>query len=423
MEIQTNNINDKLNEIPNYLYKGVVIDYQTLKNYHFFGIELTPPYEPLIDSNGRKVVGDGNEYGIYMSDNLKVARDYYGNSNTMHRNTTLVGSPTIGNNPGQTLSIPSVGIVYKINSRGINAHRPWITSYLKALENNGTEGREFIAEVIPPQNYNVVNIMIGRDFLHDEEFVECTNISLAEKQTKEKMEMRKYRLELFANELKTIPLDKTRTFTEREQIIFRDIFGENGIKFSNSNDIDISKADGIIKYLITKYYNGHLSKMDLDSLIYVEQLKDKLSKSPYPENIDSILAILSNDIKENINRRNAFVERKKINGEFANTRNFDLKNKRMNEVYNIVLDCLAKTQQQYPHNNSYETVSPEMDDFKESDLFEDVLFSELYRKYGYDEASEQEQRDFIRKYLETFDSKCNEIVETSEIDDRPRKGR
>jgi len=140
-------------------------------------------------------------------------------------------------------------------------------------------------------------------------------------------------LELFANELRTLPPEKIRTFAETEQMIFRDIFGEGGVKFTLPNKIDVSKVDGIIKYLISKFYNGHLSKIDWNSLIYIEQLKSKLYKSGSPQNVDSILEILSNDIAENVARRNAFIERKTNNGETANTRAFDLRNQQMNEIY------------------------------------------------------------------------------------------
>jgi len=425
MKIQNTSINDKLDKIPDILYRGVVIDYETLKNYRFFGVELRPPYKPSLDNQGRKIVGDGNEYGVYMSDNLIVAEKYYANSNTQNKNIPLLNSPKLQHN--EVLSIPSVGIVYTINSKGINARQPWITTGLRGQYNNGIDGHELIADSIPPQNYAVSRIMIGRDYLHDDELVECTDILLAEKQTKEKVEMRKYRLELFANELRTLPPEKIRTFAETEQMIFRDIFGEGGVKFTLPNKIDVSKVDGIIKYLISKFYNGHLSKIDWNSLIYIEQLKSKLYKSGSPQNVDSILEILSNDIAENVARRNAFIERKTNNGETANTRAFDLRNQQMNEIYNIVLNCQEKTklnQQTHNADSGHEQAnSPEMDDFKESDLFKDELFGKLYRKYGYDTASEQEQQEFIRKYLESFRSKHIENVETNEMVDRPRKGR
>lgn len=48
---------------------------------------------------------------------------------------------------------------------------------------------------------------------------------------------------------------------------------------------------------------------------------------------------------------------------------------------------------------------------------------EMMKKYGYDTASEQEQQDFIRKYLETFSSENIENVDPDEMVDRPRKGR
>lgn len=348
MKIELSDINDRLDAIPNVLYRGIVIDYETLKNYHFSGVQLTPPYEPLIDNQGRKVVGDGNEYGVYMTDNLKVAKDYYANSSNKSKNNSLIKDLEINH---QILSIPSVGIVYTINTRGLEVRRPFITPGLTSHYNNGIVGHEFISDSIPPENYTVSQIMIGRDFLHDEELIECSNILLAEKQTREKVEIRKYRLELFVNELSAISLEKIKHFTEKEQIIFRDIFGENGAKFILERDVDFSQSKGIIQYLINKFYNGHLSKTDWDSLAYIEELKSKLYKTQYPQNTDNILEILSNEIAENYARRKSFIERKKNNGEIANTRSFDIRTMRMNKIYNIILACQELTKSNRQDND------------------------------------------------------------------------
>lgn len=67
--------------------------------------------------------------------------------------------------------------------------------------------------------------------------------------------------------------------------------------------------------------------------------------------------------------------------------------------------------------------SPEMDDFKESDLFEDEVFSELYRKYGLATVSEQERQDFIEKYLENMYGKNKEDIDVVEEVESSRRSR
>ena len=76
------------NDRPEYLYRGMCIKYEDLKNFTFSGIDMELPYEPYIDSQGNKTVHDGNEYGIYMSDNPKVAKSVYGNAS--HKKGTFL---------------------------------------------------------------------------------------------------------------------------------------------------------------------------------------------------------------------------------------------------------------------------------------------------------------------------------------------
>lgn len=157
-----------------------------------------------------------------------------------------------------------------------------------------------------------------------------------------------------------------------------------------------------------------------DPILYLEDL---LSKKTLP--IQGIVAVFKNhpqlyaQYKEEIDglfeRKYYTIDQTQINAfkTICSRLNFEV------PLNNSHLNVNSASMQQ----NQTIVSSPEMDDFKESDLFEDEVFSELYRKYGYDMASEQEQQDFIRRYLETFGSKNIENVETSEMVDRPRKGR
>ena len=63
---------------PSVLYRGIKVDYNSLQNFKFFGVDLKVNYAPIINQYGRKTVTDGNEYGVYMSDNLNKVTSAYG---------------------------------------------------------------------------------------------------------------------------------------------------------------------------------------------------------------------------------------------------------------------------------------------------------------------------------------------------------
>ena len=64
---------------PNILYRGIVLTNEQIKNEQWYNSDIHVPYDPLIDEYGRKVVKDGNEYGVYMTDNLEMVLTAYGN--------------------------------------------------------------------------------------------------------------------------------------------------------------------------------------------------------------------------------------------------------------------------------------------------------------------------------------------------------
>ena len=63
---------------PSVLYRGLKVDYNSLQNFEFSGVDLKVNYAPIIDQYGRKTVTDGNEYGVYMSDHLSIVTSPYG---------------------------------------------------------------------------------------------------------------------------------------------------------------------------------------------------------------------------------------------------------------------------------------------------------------------------------------------------------
>lgn len=322
--------------IPTTLYRGVVIDYDKLQDFSFYGIDLKPYGEPIIDKEGRKLIGDGNEFGIYMTDYQPMAYSAYGNA---HGGKTLSKTIKIGNT-GEFIQIPSVGICYQIDTKGIDVRRPWISSALKGHYNNGFIGDEYITDFIPSQNITVTRIQIGSDFLHSEEFIDASDIKQAEVVTKEKVEARKKRLEDLLHFLETLPPFKRATLASLEKQILIDIFGEDGIRYKKEEDIDLSNASGILTSLMFSCYHQNSQTIDFKTMHYFEQLKRRLASNPSSNSVDTLLELVENDKAMNTQKRDNFIARKKEHGEEPITTVFT----NNDAMYNRILDSIASIQ-------------------------------------------------------------------------------
>lgn len=330
---------------PKFLYRGVVIGYNDLKEFKFFGVDLKPYKDPLIDSQGRKTVGDGNEYGLYMTDNQSMVYGAYGD--VRNDGTPIKPSFEVGFPPTR-ISIPYIGVAYKISTENIDFRKPWIAKSLTGHYNNGFEGDEYITEVVPSGEYEVIRIKIATDFLHDSEEIDVSNIEAADKELRNKMEMRRYRLELLADTISKMTATKRSQIGESEKMVLKDIFGENGIRYVNQNSIDISSTSGVIKYLMTSYYNNSQNDIDFKNLTYLESIKSKLLKSNNEDNIDALVDIILEDIKVNLSNRASFIDRKKEAGAEIKTDAFD----RKNQLYKDMLVQISKIRgNQSNHSN------------------------------------------------------------------------
>lgn len=306
-----------------FLYRGVVIGYNDLKDFKFFGVDLKPYKAPLIDDQGRQTVEDGNEYGLYMTDNKSMVYSAYG---SVHNGGTKINSSIQIGFPPTSISIPNIGISYKISTKKIEMRKPWIVSHLTGHYNNGFKGDEYITDVVPSGEYEISRIEIGSDFLHASEELDVSDIKKAEEELKNKMDMRKYRLELFVDTISKMPAPKRAQIGEFERAAFRDIFGENGVRYIDRNSIDVSNPSGVIKYLISVYYNNSQSDIDFKNLVYIESVKNRLLRSDNPQSIDTIVSIISTDIDDNLLKRTNFIDRKKSEGVEIKTDSFDARN-------------------------------------------------------------------------------------------------
>lgn len=151
---------------PQFVYRGVIVPFSDYSEINTDD-DLVPPHPPKIDENGRETVDDGNEYGVYMTDNEQMALDVYGNPE--HGRGKEIGTIRAGLGGTIVVKEPSMGLVYKINTEGIDVHKPWITGYLEGHYNNGYQGDEWVVERVPKDQCEIERLLMGSDLLHDEE--------------------------------------------------------------------------------------------------------------------------------------------------------------------------------------------------------------------------------------------------------------
>ena len=314
-------------EKPPILYRGVKIRYELLKNYEFIGKEMKPPYPPQFDEEGRKIVGDGNEYGVYMTDYDIVARDAYAavsiNDGTPLNNTVMFGYDR------SITMLPSVGIVYKINTNGLDVHIPRIASYLKGHYNNGMGGDEWIAESVPAENYSIDTVELGEDTLHKSEMLDVTNIELMKIELLRKIEQRKERLELFEKKIEEIPRHERYILDSSKIETLKSIYKLNGIMDVNIDSFEPQTTSDYLKYLMAVTYSKNKENIDFNTLCYIQTLNSKLKTET---SISDLMEMINKDIENKDEKRESFIKRKEESGEKYTTAGFDRKNTMYSEL-------------------------------------------------------------------------------------------
>ncbi len=280
---------------PEYLYRGMCIRYEDFKDFIFSGVDMELPYEPYIDEQGRKTVHDGNEYGIYMSDNPKVVKHAYGNS-TNTGSGTYINPPLIIGGRNDYVMIPDVGVCYKISTKNLNVRIPWISNELKGVYNNGWNGDEWIVDKIPAENYEIMQVMIGKDMLHDAQYMELDDINHLKEKTIAILEQRKARLEVFAQEMSKISESKRKNFSLTDFEVFKEIYGENGFRYmSDFDEMDMSTDVGIIRYLMAKVYDNDRENIDFSNLARLQEIKEIVQMNQKRGKLVNIKQLLQNE--------------------------------------------------------------------------------------------------------------------------------
>ena len=398
---------------PSVLYRGIKVNYNSLQNFKFSGVDLKVNYAPIIDQYGRKTVTDGNEYGVYMSDNLHMVTSAYGELH--HDGLPIYNNLSIYN---ERIMIPSVAIIYQICTEGLDVRKPFISDQLKGHYNNGFQGDEWITDFVPADNYTLYRVRIGSDILHDAENIYLSKTDDISEQVKQKLEMRKYRLETFANAMEKMSPMKRNAIGGDELNILKSIYGKNGLKYINEESLITSNVDGMLRYLMAKTFKQNESDIDFQTIRYINGLKGQAIS------IDSIIEILKNDKIKNMQDKVAFEERKKQEGVPYVTSKFDKQEKRLDGLMSMVLLRRKKDNQHKQEQTQVNT------SINENKTREDQEWEMIKEKYDYDELEperqqivEQQFREMIykRRISEIGIDDITEEIEMTENVERSRK--
>ena len=383
---------------PSVLYRGIKVDYNSLQNFKFSGVDLKVNYAPIIDQYGRKTVTDGNEYGVYMSDNLSMVTSVYGDLHhdglPIHNNLSIYNT---------RIMIPSVAVIYQINTVGLDVRKPFISEQLKGHYNNGFQGDEWIADFVPANNYTLYRVRIGSDILHDAEDIDLSKKDNISELVKQKLEMRKYRLETFANAMERISPLKRNSFSRDELNILKFIYGKNGVKYINENNLITTEVEGMLNYLIAKIFKRNELDIDFQTIKYINGLRDKAT------DIDSIIEILRSDKIKNVQEKVAFETRKKQEEVSYVTSKFDKQEKRLDSLMSMVLLRRKK-------DNLYQQEQPQLiAPIQENRTKEDQEWEMIKEKYDYDELEPERQQILEQQFREMIYKRRMSKIEVDDI--------
>lgn len=280
-------------EKPEKLYRGIHFNYDEFKAFDMTA-DLIVPYEPYIDEYGRKTVHDGNEYGVYMTDELHLAKDVYGNLRSLGEK---LYPNIIFKDSRYYIGLGEVGIIYEINPNQIEIRKPFIRDALRGHYNNGYKGDEWIADRVPLSSAKIIRIRIGEDILHPAEDIPLTgNPNIDKENVLHILDLRRLHLDTFAQELMKISLEKISSMELSTINLYRDIFGKDGYNYIKEEDIDTTYFDGLLKALSYYVYHNDTNNIDFSTLKYLKSIERKLAHVSEEDKIESLVQFLINDI-------------------------------------------------------------------------------------------------------------------------------
>lgn len=101
--------------------------------------------------------------------------------------------------------------IYQIDTDGLDIREPFISDTLQGHYNNGFQGKEWIADTVPADHYDLYRVRIGEDILHSSEDIDLRKTEDVSEQVQGELEARKKRLEVFADAMeKMSPVKRGR---------------------------------------------------------------------------------------------------------------------------------------------------------------------------------------------------------------------
>ena len=315
-------------EKPKELYRGIKLNYDEFRTIKWYGVDIVPPHNPIIDSNGMKRSKEGGEYGVYMTDNYYMAYDKYSRPSVIHMIDAWSFFEDINNGLGNIV-LPDIGIIYKINPANINIHEPFLASILKGARNDNYPGKEWIVDVVPASEYSILDIRIGADLLHNEEIIRVTNIDDDFKQVITIMERRRQQLNLLYSQLKKMQSIKTYySLKDAEVLIY--IFGDNGVIYNDYQNCELHTASDYIMYLMSQNYSMDSNTIDFETLSFIQSIAYEL---PENSSLADLFQILKDERKEIIIARENDITRAKNNNRRIDTSYYDSKIVMIDNIY------------------------------------------------------------------------------------------
>jgi hypothetical protein len=320
---------------PQTLYRGIIIHDDQVKTAPYYGVTLTPFHPAQIDAQGRKTVGDGNEYGIYMTDNLTMVECAYGKTQKYH-GRVLSGKTRISiNGCPAPITYPDVSVIYAIDTDGLDVRKPWICRAMQGHYNNGFEGTEWIADNIPTANYSITKMVLAADWLHPEQSFVVTDLTETQDMIERIISRRKIRLQRLCDVVSTLPANKRMNLSSTDARTLVHLFGQGGACYTLPECLHPTTAYEYAMYLMTHFYRENRENLDWTNLNYVTGLIQKL---PTTASFAQLVQLVTNDIESITRLRSVALQTSLHRDGPVHTLGFDKSIARCETVLQLLLD-------------------------------------------------------------------------------------
>lgn len=241
-------------ELPSTLYRGMKFDDKTFLHYSLNnGLTMPPQHK---NDKGEIVISDGQEYGLYLSDTKDLVDIYAGKKDQSTMGGRQISDIILGQN--HRLCMPQIGVIYEVDTEGLNIRKPHLTIF--AGHQNGI-GSEYISDTdIPCSNTKIESLYVSADFLHDEQHIEPSVDAKSEirkllEKREEHLEKADYDLSQIQNKA-SLRMMSFSKFSP-EYAVMRKLYGDSELVFKSPDELPKETDSEIEDYLLCQAYNEH----------------------------------------------------------------------------------------------------------------------------------------------------------------------